>query len=106
MYSGSSPQEALQVLANGRFNDIRSLLRQTKTLSQQAYTIDGCPAYKKEWHVSWSQSPDTLEGWVTVKTHAAYSNSYLATVFIRLADTGSSSPQALMDAITSSIQCD
>lgn len=105
IYSGDSPQQALQVLANGRFNAIQSFLRQTTSLSQQAYTIDGCPAYKKEWHVSWTRPPDTLEGWVTVKTHTAYNNSYIATVFIRLADSGNASPQALMDAIVSSIQC-
>jgi hypothetical protein len=102
---GNDPEQALQVLANGRFNAIRSSLRQTTDLSQQSYTIGSCPAYKKEWHVSWSEAPDTFEGWVTVKTHTAYNNTYLAAVFIRLADSSNSSPQALMDAVISSIQC-
>ena len=106
MGSASSPQQGLQQLASDRFNALQATVRQASVLSQQSFTVDGCQAYKKEWRVSWSGAPDTLESYVTVKTRSPHQGHDLAAVFIRLSDSGDVSPQALMDAIVSSIQCD
>jgi len=105
IYSGNSPQQGLRGLANQRFDAVHASIRQATSLNQQAFTVNGCPAYKEEWHISWSQSPDTLEEWVVVKTLTGYQGTHLASVFIRLADPSNPSPQALIDAMTSSIQC-
>jgi hypothetical protein len=105
IYSGNSPQAALQETANGRFSRLSTSIRQVDTLNHQALTINGCPAYEQEWRVSWSQPPSTLEEFVFVRTPTAVQGTNLGSVFIRLADSGNSSPQALMDAMVSSIQC-
>ncbi|MGH3222219.1 MAG: zinc-ribbon domain-containing protein [Streptosporangiaceae bacterium] len=103
MYSGNSPQQGLQQLASGRFSAVHA--RQVSVLSQQSFAVGGCPAYKKEWRVSWAGAPDTLESYVTVKTRSLYQGHYLAAVFIRLSVSSKVSPQALMNTIVSSIQC-
>jgi hypothetical protein len=103
--SGDDPEGALQQLASIRFNALRASIRNTTVLTRNALTIDGCPAYLTEWRVSWIGPPDTIEGWVTIRTNTAYQNSYLAAVFIRFSAQDNNPSQMLM-AIVSSIMCD
>jgi hypothetical protein len=103
--SGDDPKEALELLANERFDALRASIRSTVVLTRKALTVDGCPSYLTEWRVSWLEPPDTIEIWITVRTNVVSQNTYLASIFIRLASQRTNSSRALMNAIASSVRC-
>ena len=103
--SGDDPKEALGLLANERFDTLRASIRSTVVLTRKALTIDGCPSYLTEWRVGWLERTDTIEGWVIVRTNVVSQNTYLASIFIRLASRSTNSSRTLMNAIVSSVRC-
>ena len=103
--SGGDPKEALELLANERFDTLRASIRNTVVLSRKALTVDGCPSYLTEWRVSWLEPPDTIEVLVMVRTNVVSQNTRLASIFIRLASQSANSSRMLMNAIVSSVRC-
>jgi hypothetical protein len=102
---GSSAAQALEQAAHIRFNAMHHVIRAVAVLGHRAMTLDGCPAYMTEWHVTWVKQPSTLEERIVVRTGVTNANSNLASVFIRFADTPDSRPQASINDIVSSIRC-
>lgn len=103
--SGDDPKKALELLANERYDTLRASIRSTVVLTRKALTIDGCPSYLTEWRVTWLERPDTIEDWVVVRTNVVSQNTYLASIFIRLASRSTNSSRTLMNAIVSSVRC-
>jgi hypothetical protein len=102
---GANVEQALHEVSQARFTAMQNYTTSVTVIRDQAMRVAGCPAYMTEWHVTWTSPPDTLEEGIAIRTGIANASTRVVYVFIRFADNVGGSPQNMINAIVSSIQC-
>lgn len=98
---GTDVITVLQQMSRTRFTAMHRFLADVTVLGRRVARIGGCPAYMTEWKVRWTSPPETLEEGVSLKA----GNAGVVYIFIRFADTSSSSAQARINDLLSAIRC-